>query len=140
MEIPLVTRYHHLLLRYIILFIIQLIVIQVDVQTNVHANVLARALGCEDDSTILKQYDMEIMAMIEEKQITPKVRNHVVREVAARMLDHCLFPTKNQYQVVSTKIIQQFPVLADAKVGTGYVSNPVSCIVIILVLLIDSNQ
>jgi len=33
---------------------------------------------------------MEIMSMVEKKQITPKVQNHVVREVAARMLDHCL--------------------------------------------------
>lgn len=82
----------------------------------------------------------EIMAMIEKRQITPKVRNHVVREVAARMLDHCLFPTKNQFEVISTKIIQEFPVLADTKIGTGYVSNPVLCIVIILILLIDSNQ
>lgn len=113
--------------------------IQVDVQSNVHANVPARALGWEDDFEIPKQYDMEIMAMIEKKQITPKVRNHVVREVAARMLDHCLFPTKNQYQVVSAKIIQQFPVLADTRIGTGYVSSAVSCIVIITPL-IDSNR
>ena len=61
--------------------------------------------------------------MMEKKQITPKVRNHVVREVAARMLDHCLYPTNNQYQVVAAKIIGQFPVLADTLIGTGYVSN-----------------
>lgn len=61
--------------------------------------------------------------MIEKKLITPKVTNHVVREVAARMLDHCLFPTKNQYEVIAAKIVRQFPVLADSLVGTGYVSS-----------------
>ena len=62
------------------------------------------------------------MNMIEKKQITPKVQNHVVREVAARMLDHCLYPAKNQYQVVAAKTVQEFPILSDTLIGTGYVS------------------
>ena len=114
-----------------------IIIIQVDIQTNVHANVPARALGWEDNFKIPKQYDIEIMAMIEKKQITPKVRSHVVREVAARMLDHCLYPTKNQYQVISAKVVQEFPVLADTRIGTGYVSNQTSCTVI---SFIDQQQ
>ena len=82
----------------------------------------ARALGWEDDFQVPRQFDIEIMRMMEKKQITPKVRNHVVREVAARMLDHCLFPTNNQYQVVASKVIRQFPMLSDTMIGTGYVS------------------
>ena len=102
-------------------------ILQEDVSTSIRANVPARALGWEDDFKIPQQFDIEIMAMIEKKQITPKVRNHVVREV----LDHCLFPTKNQYQVVTAKVVQQFPVLADTLVGTGYVSSLITAICII---------
>lgn len=83
----------------------------------------ARALGWEDNFIVPKQFDIEIMTLIQKKQIVPKVRNHVVREVAARMLDHCLYPTDNQYKVVSAKVVRQFPVLADTVIGTGYVSK-----------------
>ena len=121
----LVNRCHQLLQRYVYFYyayFLKKCISQEDVSTSVHANVPARALGWEDNFKIPRQFDIEIMSMIEKKQITPKVRNHVVREVAARMLDHCLYPTKDQYQVVATKIVQEFPVLSDTLMGTGYVS------------------
>ena len=62
------------------------------------------------------------MALLDKKMVTPKVRNHIVREVATRMLDHCLYPTDRQYQVVAAKVVRQFPVLADKQIGTGHVS------------------
>ena len=96
-----------------------LCILQEDVSTSIHANVPARSLGWEDDFKIPQQFDIEIITMMERKQITPKVRNQVVREVAAWMLNHCLFPTKNQYQVVAAKTVQQFLVLADTLIGRG---------------------
>ena len=62
------------------------------------------------------------MALLDKKIVTPKGRNHITREVATRMLDHCLYLTDNQYQVVASKVIRQFPILADTCVGTGHVS------------------
>ena len=115
----LVNRCHQLLQRYV--FFLKCIS-QEDVSTSVHADVPARALGWEDDFKIPRQFDIEIISMIEKKQITPKVQNHVVRKVAAQILDHCLYPTKDQYQVVATKVVQEFPVLSDTLMGTGYVS------------------
>ena len=61
------------------------------------------------------------MALLD-KMVTPKVRNHIVREVAIRMLDHCLYSTDRQYQVVAAKVVRQFPVLGDKQVGTGHLS------------------
>jgi len=94
----------------------------VNVITSIKANVPARALGWEDRFEVPRQFDLEIMALLEKKIVIPKVRNHVAREVAARMLDHCLYPTERQFEVVASKVVQQFPILADKRVGTGHVS------------------
>ena len=93
-----------------------------NVITSIKSNVPARALGWEDGFEVPRQYGLEIMALLEKKIVIPKVRNHIAREVATRMLDHCLYPTERQFEVVASKIIQLFPVLADTQVGTGHVS------------------
>ena len=79
-------------------------------------------MGWEDGFEVPKQFGLEIMALLDKKMVTPKVRNHIVREVATRMLDHCLYPTDRQYQVVAAKVVRQFPVLADKQIGKGHVS------------------
>ena len=79
-------------------------------------------MGWEDGFEVPKQFGLEIMALLDKKMVTPKVRNHIVREVATRMLDHCLYPTDRQYQVVAAKVVRQFPVLADKLIGKGHVS------------------
>ena len=99
-----------------------------NVITSITSNVPARALGWEDGFEVPKQFGLEIMALLDRKIVTPKVRNHITREVVTRMLDHCLYPTDKQYQVVASKVVRQFPILADTRVGTGHVSYPFTCV------------
>ena len=82
----------------------------------------SRSLGWEDGFQVPKQFGLEVMALLEKKIVTPKVRNHITREVTARMLDHCLYSTERQYRVVASKVVQEFPILADTRIGTGHVS------------------
>ena len=90
--------------------------------TSITSHVPARALEWEDTFEVPRQVALETMALLDRKIVTPKVRNHITREVVTRMLDHCLYPMDNQYQVVASKVVRQFPVLADTCVGTGHVS------------------
>ena len=70
-------------------------------------NVPARALGWEDIFDVPRQFGLEIMALLDKKTyiVTPKVRNHITREVAGYKdaIDHCLYPTDNQYQVMASQ-------------------------------------
>lgn len=61
------------------------------------------------------------MAEIASGQITQVTRRAIVQDVSAKCLNYCKYPTTNQLEVIASKIVSAFPVLADT-LGTGHVS------------------
>ena len=53
--------------------------------------------------------------------ITGVTRRAITQDVAAICLNHCKYPSIQQLEVVASKIVAEFPVLADT-IGTGHAS------------------
>lgn len=68
-----------------------------------------------------RQYSETVMREISTGQITQVTRRAIIQDVSAKCLNYCKYPTTNQLEVVASKIVSTFPVLADT-LGTGHVS------------------
>ena len=80
-----------------------------------------RQPGWEDDFVVPKQYSQTVMIELTSGQITTTTRRAIVQDVAAKCLNYCKYPTSGQIEVVASKIVSTFPILADT-IGTGHVS------------------
>ena len=80
-----------------------------------------RLPGWEDNFVIPKQYSEVVMAEIACGRITQVTRRAIVQDVASLCFNYCKYPTMSQLEVVSSKLVATFPVLADT-IGTGHVS------------------
>ena len=80
-----------------------------------------RETGWEDGFVVPKQYKQSVMEELSSGCITHVTRRAIVQDVAAICLNYCKYPTTKQLDVIASKIVTTFPVLAD-KLGTGHVS------------------
>jgi len=62
-----------------------------------------------------------IMKAIEEKKLTPDVRNEIVRDLVTHMYGYVEKPTTSFCKFVAQRLILKYPFMRDTK-GTGYVS------------------
>ena len=53
-------------------------------------------------------------------QITATTRRAIIQDVAAKCLNYCKYPKSEQIEIVASKIVATFPILADT-IGTGHV-------------------
>jgi len=61
------------------------------------------------------------MQAIEEKKLTPDVRNEIVRDPVTHMYGYVEKPTTSFCKFVAQRLILKYPFMRDTK-GTGYVS------------------
>ena len=61
------------------------------------------------------------MSELSTGMITGTTRRAIIQDVAAKCLNYCKYPTTIQIEVVASKIVSTFPVLADT-IGTGHAS------------------
>ncbi len=61
------------------------------------------------------------MFAIEEKKLTPDVRNEIVRDLVTHMYGYMEKPTSSFCKFVAQRLILQYQFMRDSK-GTGYVS------------------
>lgn len=81
-----------------------------------------RLPGWEEEFVVPKQYSDIVMGELTTNQVTSTTRRAVVKDVAAKCLNYCKYPTSEQLQVVASKIVATFPNLADT-LGTGHVCS-----------------
>lgn len=72
--------------------------------------------------TIPTKWRPSIMFAIEEKKLTPDVRNEVVRDLVTHMYGFMEKPTTSFCAFVAQRLILQYKFMRDSK-GTGYVSR-----------------
>ena len=68
------------------------------------------------------------MKAIEEKKLTPDVRNEVVRDLVTHMYGSMEKPSSTTCKFVAQRLILKYPFMRDTK-GTGFVSE---CLVTVL--------
>ena len=71
--------------------------------------------------SIPKKWRPSIMFSIEEKKLTPDVRNEIVRDLVTHMYGYMEKPTSSFCTFVAQRLILQYQFMRDSK-GTGYVS------------------
>ena len=71
--------------------------------------------------TIPTRWRPSIMKAIEEKRLTPDIRNEVVRDLVTHMYGHVEKPTSSFCKFVAQRLILKYTFMRDTK-GTGYVS------------------
>ena len=71
--------------------------------------------------SIPSKWRPSIMDAIEDKQLTPDVRNEVVRDLVTHMYGFMLKPNSSFCQYCAQRLILKYPFMRDS-VGTGYVS------------------
>lgn len=95
------------------------------------SNGLLRADGWEVSFIVPQQFSNGTMAGIQSGIISSRARHEIIQEVASRILNHCLYPSAKQFDVVASKLVYKFPQLADKigreVVGTGFVSVVFCC-------------
>ena len=78
------------------------------------------------------QYKQSVMTEISTGVITRTTYNAITQDVTSKMLNYCKHPTIQQVEVVASKIVSIYPVLADT-MGTGHVS-------IIIIIIIKNSM
>ena len=71
--------------------------------------------------TIPSKWRPSIMKAIEEKKLTPEIRNEVVRDLVTHMYGYVEKPTSSFCKFVAQRLILKYSFMRDTK-GTGYVS------------------
>lgn len=94
---------------------------RVPVQNQPIQRVPDRLPGWEDTFVVPKQYSQTVMAELTSGRVTGTTRRAITQDVATKCLNYCKYPTSGQLEVVASKIVAVFPILADT-IGTGHVS------------------
>lgn len=81
-----------------------------------------RLAGWEEEFVIPKQYSGSVMAALTTGRITSNVRAQITQDIATKMLSYCKYPSPEQYERVSQKLVETFPILKDS-MGLGHVSS-----------------
>ena len=72
--------------------------------------------------TIPSRWRPSIMKAIEEKKLTPDVRNEIVRDLVTHMYGCMEKPSSANCKFVAQRLILKYPFMRDTK-GTGFVSD-----------------
>ena len=76
-----------------------------------------RLSSWEESFTIPVQYSNTVMAALSTGCLTSNVR---AQDVSTKMLSYCKYPSKEQYETISLKLVEAFPVLKDTH-PPGYI-------------------
>ena len=71
--------------------------------------------------TIPRKWRPSIMSSIDNKQLTPDIRNEIVRDLVTHMYGYMEKPTSSFCKFVAQRLILLYTFMRDSK-GTGYVS------------------
>ena len=80
-----------------------------------------RLSSWEESFTIPVQYSNTVMAALSTGRLTSNVRAQIVQDVSTKMLSYCKYLSKEQYETISLKLVEAFPVLKDT-LPPGHVS------------------
>lgn len=79
--------------------------------------------GWEDDFAVPTQYSERTMEKLSNRNVSDFARTEIIQMTASKMLNHCKYPSTDQYTVVARKIVTDLLGGKGDTNRTGYVCH-----------------